>query len=110
MDISQHRCLILATDGCWNMLTPQNAISSICAAERANEQHMLAPVEGKSWINPSKHLVDCAIDRWNGSKLRADNTSVVTVMLDPPGPPRAQVSPKTILESRVYIKAEIISS
>jgi len=91
VDISQHRCLILATDGCWNMLTPQNAISSICAAERANEQHMLAPVEGKSWINPSKHLVDCAIDRWNGSKLRADNTSVVTVMLDPPGPPRAQV-------------------
>ena len=24
-------------------------------------------------------------------KLRADNTSVVVVMLDPPGPPRAQV-------------------
>ena len=92
VDITRHRCLILATDGCWNMLTPQNAISTVCAAERANEQHMLSTVEGKStWINPSKQLVDCAIDRWNGSKLRADNTSVVTVMLDPPGPPRAQV-------------------
>merc|ERR1712112_158702 len=78
VDISRHRCLILATDGAWNMLTPQNAISTVCMAEKANEQHMLAPVEGKTaWINPSK--------------LRADNTSIVTVMLDPPGPPRAQV-------------------
>ena len=92
VDISRHRCLVLATDGCWNMLTPQNAISTVCSAEKANEQHMLAPVEGHTaWINPSKQLVDCAIDRWTGSKLRADNTSVVTVMLDPPGPPRAQV-------------------
>ena len=61
---------------------------------QANEQHMLSSVEGPggtSWINPSKQLVDCAIERWTGSKLRSDNTSVVTVMLDPPGPPRAQV-------------------
>ena len=36
-------------------------------------------------------LVDTAIERWINSKLRADNTSVVTVMLDPPGPPRAEV-------------------
>lgn len=92
VDITCHRCLVLGTDGAWNMLTPQNAISTVCMAERANEQHMLNPVEGKTaWINPSKQLVDCAIDRWNASKLRADNTSIVTVMLDPPGPPRAQV-------------------
>ena len=53
---------------------------------------MLYPQGGsKQWINPSKYLVDCAIDRWTGNNLRADNTSVVTVMLDPPGPPRAQV-------------------
>merc|ERR1712088_1182601 len=71
VDINKHRCLVLGTDGAWNMLTP---------------------VEGKTaWINPSKQLVDCAIDRWTSSKLRADNTSIVTVLLDPPGPPRAQV-------------------
>lgn len=29
--------------------------------------------------------------RWSTTKMRADNTSVVTLMLDPPGPPRAQV-------------------
>ena len=36
-------------------------------------------------------MVDIALDRWKSFKLRADNTSIVTVMLDPPGPPRAQV-------------------
>jgi hypothetical protein len=95
VDISKHRCLILGTDGAWNMLTPQNAITTVCQAEKANEAHLLNPVEGKTaWINPSKQLVDTAIERWNASKLRADNTSVVTVMLDPPGPPRAQVLKK----------------
>lgn len=29
--------------------------------------------------------------RWHATKMRADNTSAVTLMLDPPGPPRAQV-------------------
>ncbi len=73
-------------------MTPQNAVSVVCKAEKSNEQHMLNPVEGRTcWINPSKMLVDTAIERWINSKLRADNTSVVTVMLDPPGPPRAQV-------------------
>lgn len=48
-------------------------------------------VGGHTWVNPSKRLVDIALDRWNSFKLRADNTSIVTVMLDPPGPPRAQV-------------------
>lgn len=52
---------------------------------------MIYPQSGRQWINPSKRLVDRAIEKWNGQGLRADNTSVVTVMLDPPGPPRAQV-------------------
>ena len=48
-------------------------------------------IGGHTWVNPSKRLVDIALDRWKSFKLRADNTSIVTVMLDPPGPPRAQV-------------------
>src|SRR5699024_6397481 len=45
----------------------------------------------KTWLNPSKLLVEKALERWHNTKMRADNTSVVTLMLDPPGPPRAQV-------------------
>ncbi len=41
--------------------------------------------KGNNWINPSKRLVDRAIEKWNLQNLRADNTTVVTVMLDPPG-------------------------
>lgn len=43
------------------------------------------------WINPSKSLVDRALERWSATRLRADNTSVVTLMLDPPGPSRGEV-------------------
>lgn len=43
------------------------------------------------WINPSKSLVDRALDRWSSTRLRADNTSVVTLMLDPPGPTHSEV-------------------
>lgn len=41
--------------------------------------------------NPSKMLVDEALFRWNRINTRADNTSVVTVMLDPAGPSRSEV-------------------
>lgn len=43
------------------------------------------------WINPSKSLVDRALEKWSSKRLRADNTSVVTLMLDPPGPSRSEV-------------------
>jgi hypothetical protein len=61
------------------------------------------------WINPSKSLVDRALDRWSATRLRADNTSVVTLMLDPPGPPRAQVGNRRVrcLSPIVYAVAEM---
>jgi len=59
------------------------------------------------WINPSKSLVDRALDRWSATRLRADNTSVVTLMLDPPGPPRAQVGNRNVRQLNVYAVAEV---
>ena len=91
LNVLKDRCLVLATDGVWNVVNPEMAVQSVFEAERNNEQHMIDPNGGHTWINPSKKLVDLAIERWNVCNLRADNTSVVTVMLDPPGPPRAQV-------------------
>jgi len=91
IDISKHRCLVLGTDGAWNVLSPEAAVTAVKLAEKNNEKHMLDPDAGHTWQNPSKRLVDIAVERWRTYKLRADNTSVVVVMLDPPGPPRAQV-------------------
>jgi len=94
IDISKQRCLILGTDGVWNVLSPEMAVSTVRNAEKNNERHMLEGSDKTQWLNPSKQLVDQAVDRWRVCKLRADNTSVVVVMLDPPGPPRAQVLKK----------------
>ncbi|CAK9806259.1 Protein phosphatase 1D [Anthophora plagiata] len=99
IDVESHRCLIFGTDGLWNMLTPQAAVAIIQAADRHNEKHLIASQQtcnGQAdnvqlWINPSKSLVDRALERWSSKRLRADNTSVVTLMLDPPGPSRSDV-------------------
>jgi len=91
IDINTNRCLILGTDGCWNVLSPEITVSAVGQAEKNNEKHMIDPQGGHTWVNPSKKLVDMGVERWKQCKLRADNTSVVVVMLDPPGPPRAQV-------------------
>ncbi|KAK2580495.1 hypothetical protein KPH14_006233 [Odynerus spinipes] len=97
VDVKSYRCLIFGTDGLWNMLTPQAAVAIVQAAEMHNEKHIIASqqtgngADVQMWINPSKSLVDRALERWSSTRLRADNTSVVTVMLDPPGPSRSEV-------------------
>ncbi|XP_012288635.1 uncharacterized protein LOC105704189 isoform X2 [Orussus abietinus] len=96
VEVKSHRCLIFGTDGLWNMLTPQGAVSIVQTAERHNEKHLIASQQTGSgtdlqWINPSKSLVDRALERWSSTGLRADNTSVITLMLDPPGRSRSEV-------------------
>ncbi|XP_054016642.1 uncharacterized protein LOC128897033 [Hylaeus anthracinus] len=99
IDVESHRCLIFGTDGLWNMLTPQAAVAIVQAADRHNEKHLIASQQTcneqadnvQLWINPSKSLVDRALETWLEKGLRADNTSVVTLMLDPPGPSRSEV-------------------
>lgn len=70
IDVNSHRCLILGSDGLWNMLSCQDAVNSVFYAEKSNEhQHILAAQQGnaadaaKNWMNPSKRLVDRALDR-----------------------------------------------
>lgn len=72
------------------MVTPQAAVDSVRYTETLNER---SACEGasKEWVNPSKYLVDKALERWSTRKMRADNTSVVIIMLDPPGPPKRDV-------------------
>lgn len=107
IDADTFRCLIFGTDGLWNMITPEIAVKIVQVAEQHNEHTVLASTESntvedpnqhngmnrssKVWINPSKCLVERALELWTSSRMRADNTSVITLMLDPPGPPRAEV-------------------
>lgn len=95
IDISRHRCLIFGTDGLWNVLTPDTAVSVAHQAERNNEKHYLGVPNscGKQrlWVNPSRSVVSGALGRYLKLNLRADNTSAVTVFLDPPGRPKREV-------------------
>ncbi|GJQ80655.1 hypothetical protein Trydic_g9239 [Trypoxylus dichotomus] len=91
IDTATFRCLIFGTDGLYNMLNPQMAVHIVQQAEKHNEEATLCDALSKIWVNPSKCLVERALKLWSTTKMRADNTSVVTLMLDPPGPPRAQV-------------------
>lgn len=97
IDPAKFRCLIFGTDGLWNMISPEGAVSLVQATERHNEAALVGgnSSQPRDWLNPSKSLVDHALERWSNTRMRADNTSVVTLMLDPPGPPRA-----TVLRSR----------
>ncbi|XP_026313560.1 probable protein phosphatase 2C 76 [Hyposmocoma kahamanoa] len=103
IDPSKFRCLIFGTDGLWNMISPEGAVSLVQATERHNEAALVGGSgnQPRDWLNPSKSLVDHALERWSNTRMRADNTSVVTLMLDPPGPPRA-----TVLRSRTTQKPQ----
>lgn len=50
VDVKSHRCLIFGTDGLWNMLTPQAAVSIVQAAERHNEKHLIASQQTGSGV------------------------------------------------------------
>lgn len=74
------------------MLTPQQAVTLVQQAEANNK----SPHGKREWINPSKRLVEEALLRWSSTRMRADNTTVVSLMLDPPGMPK-KASPNRIL-------------
>ena len=43
LNVLKDRCLVLATDGAWNVLSPDMAIEEVFSAERNNEKHMIDP-------------------------------------------------------------------
>ncbi|XP_058447574.1 uncharacterized protein LOC131427976 [Malaya genurostris] len=89
IDPKKYKCLIFGTDGLWNVLSPKHAVEIVHAAEMDNIRITLEG--GCNWKNPSKLLVNEALERWSRSNMKADNTSVVIIMLDPPGPPLRDV-------------------
>lgn len=73
----KHKCLIFGTDGLWNVMSAQTAVQIVhnlyCDAK--------SRTYGRDWKNPSKDLVDEAIRLWAIAEKRADNVSVVTLLL-----------------------------
>lgn len=76
LDPSKHRYIILGSDGLWNMVPPQDAVS-MC---QDNDEAM-APCG----VSSARQLVSHALLRWRQRMLRADNTSAIVIALQEPG-------------------------
>ncbi|KAF3816721.1 hypothetical protein GH733_014069, partial [Mirounga leonina] len=77
LDPQKHKYIILGSDGLWNMIPPQDAIS-MCQDQE--EKKYLMGEHGQSC---AKMLVNRALGRWRQRMLRADNTSAVVICISP---------------------------
>ncbi|NWU79304.1 PPM1D phosphatase, partial [Onychorhynchus coronatus] len=84
IDPQKHRYIILGSDGLWNMIPPQDAIS-MCQDHEEKKYFM-----GEHRQSCAKMLVSRALGRWRQRMLRADNTSAIVICISPP---RAGPSP-----------------
>lgn len=88
LDTLEHRCIILGSDGLWNVVSKQAAIELIRICERETERRVfLDPnVDSNFFYNPAASLVKYSLCQWKRIGVRADNVSALVVMIDPPGP------------------------
>lgn len=76
LDPRKHRYIILGSDGLWNMVLPQEAVS-VC---QNNDEALVA-----CGVSSARQLVRHALLRWRQRMLRADNTSAIVICLQEPG-------------------------
>ncbi|CAF0878595.1 unnamed protein product [Brachionus calyciflorus] len=89
LDPRIHKCLILATDGLWNVLKSTESVELVRQTDRDTEKLLSRSMSNTSsraqpFINPSQRLVNTAMQKCCEKMIRADNTSCITIMIDPP--------------------------
>ncbi|XP_019366662.1 PREDICTED: protein phosphatase 1D [Gavialis gangeticus] len=77
IDPQKHKYIILGSDGLWNMIPPQDAIS-MCQDHEEKNYFM-----GEHRQSCAKMLVNRALGRWRQRMLRADNTSAIVICISP---------------------------
>ncbi|RXN17533.1 phosphatase 1D-like protein [Labeo rohita] len=78
LDPRRHRYIIVGSDGLWNMVPPQEAVT-VCQSH----DEAVAPFG----MSVARRLGCHALMRWRQRMLRADNTSVIVIALPEPGKP-----------------------
>ena len=89
LDPRIHKCLILATDGLWNMLKSTESVELVRHTDRETESLVSKSMcrgdnRPQPFVNPSQRLVNIAVQRCCEKMIRADNTSCITIMIDQP--------------------------
>jgi serine/threonine protein phosphatase PrpC len=88
IDPSIHKCIIIATDGLWNVFKPNEAVECVRQTDMETENLLIKSStknEPQPFVNPSQRLVNIAVQRCSDRMLRADNTTCITIMIDNPG-------------------------
>uniref|UniRef100_UPI00398F4AFD protein phosphatase, Mg2+/Mn2+ dependent, 1Da n=1 Tax=Pristiophorus japonicus TaxID=55135 RepID=UPI00398F4AFD len=75
-----HKYIILGSDGLWNMIPSQDAVT-ICH-DNEDRKRLLE----EAGPTGARLLVTRALGRWRQRMLRADNTSAVVICIEPPSP------------------------
>ncbi|KAJ1185638.1 hypothetical protein NDU88_002428 [Pleurodeles waltl] len=75
IDPNKHKYIIIGSDGLWNMIPPQDAVS-MCQDEEERKCFM-----GEYGPSCAKMLVNKALGRWRKRMLRADNTSAIVIRI-----------------------------
>ncbi|KAE8624784.1 hypothetical protein XENTR_v10006048 [Xenopus tropicalis] len=91
IDPQKHKFIIIGSDGLWNMVSAQDAISMCQEQEKASPH-------GDPGQTCAKMLVSRALTQWRQRMLRADNTSAVVICISPlTEKPRSCVSEELFL-------------
>lgn len=88
LDPRKHRYIILGSDGLWNMIPPQEAVS-MC---QNNDQET-----DPCGVSSARQLVSHALLRWRQRMLRADNTSAIVIALQERGTPQDSLQNEEVL-------------
>ncbi|XP_073521582.1 protein phosphatase 1D [Phyllobates terribilis] len=76
IDPQTHKFIIIGSDGLWNMVTAQDAVS-LCQEQEKSY------VNGECRQSFAKMLVSRALTQWRHRMLRADNTSAIVICISP---------------------------
>lgn len=96
LDPTRDKCLVIGSDGLWNMISAEEAISVVVDLEYQFEYKVIHDPQASVsyWINPAEKLVNRALSKWRARSMKADNTSCVVVLIDPLGPRKLSILKK----------------
>ncbi|OWF55990.1 uncharacterized protein LOC110452869 [Mizuhopecten yessoensis] len=93
LDPTRDKCLVIGSDGLWNMISAEEAISVVVDLEYQFEYKVIHDPQASVsyWINPAEKLVNRALSKWRARSMKADNTSCVVVLIDSLGPRKLSI-------------------
>nr|XP_002127750.1 protein phosphatase 1D isoform X1 [Ciona intestinalis] len=79
---NKEQFVVLASDGLWNMVRPQESVNLVGNLEDERKRVQESGDTSTTHTSPAHQLVQTALERWEMRMMRADNTSVIVVIIE----------------------------